>query len=136
MSLTPLPFLLSMLLAPRDAVPDIGPKDPIVRAALTKAREEKKALLLYFFITGYCPTCARLDTETFADPAWKEWSDRRCTLLPIYLDDDTNKAWKEFGVVQSHTLILLRSDGRELERWVGFYDADTLSWLIDWDLSH
>lgn len=89
--------------------------DP-VEEALAKAGNR---LLVVDFYTTWCGPCRRLDQITWPDPAVKAWFDAKALLLKV--DGEKHEALTErFKVAAFPTIVLLRPDGTELDRLVGF----------------
>jgi thioredoxin-related protein len=89
-----------------------------LRSAREVARAEKKPLLVEFYKTG-CSWCRKMDDSTFTDKIIIELSDK---ILFLKLDAgiDTAEAAR-FGVTYYPTVVLLKPDGDEIDRLVGYY---------------
>lgn len=89
-----------------------------LRSAQEVARTEKKPLLVEFFKTG-CSWCRKLDDSTFADKIIIEMSDK---IIFLKLDAGVDSAIaQQFGVTYYPTIVLLKSDGAEIDRLVGYH---------------
>jgi protein disulfide-isomerase len=93
-------------------------------AALTKAKEENKSLLLNFTGSDWCGWCMRLDREVFSQEAFKKYAEENLVL--VKLDFPKRKKLSEAeqaqnqGLAQKHgirgfpTILLLNADQQVL----------------------
>lgn len=89
--------------------------DPIEEA---RAKSGDRLLVVDFYTT-WCGPCRRLDQVTWPDPAVKAWLDKNAVLVKV--DGEAHEALTERLKVSAFpTMILLRPDGTELDRLVGF----------------
>lgn len=89
--------------------------DPIEEAR-AKAGDR---LLVVDFYTTWCGPCRRLDQVTWPDPAVKAWLDAKAVLVKV--DGEKHAELTERLKVSAFpTMILLKPDGTELDRLVGF----------------
>lgn len=89
--------------------------DPIEEAR-AKAGDR---LLVVDFYTAWCGPCRRLDQVTWPDPAVKAWLDEKAVLVKV--DGEKHAELTERLKVSAFpTMILLKPDGTELDRLVGF----------------
>ncbi len=106
--------------------------------SLTKAKEEKKMVLLDFTGSDWCGYCIKLDDEVFSKAPFKKFAKENLVL--VELDFPRSKALPKktkaqndalnakFNVNGYPTIVLLDSEGKEAARWVG-YDPELLSKL-------
>ena len=90
-------------------------------AALSQAKQANKPVMVDFFTT-WCGPCKRLDRETWKDPAVVEWLDRSCIALKADAEKETALA-KRFDITGYPTIVFVAADGKEIDRLVGFRDA-------------
>jgi thioredoxin-related protein len=96
--------------------------DPDV--ALEEAAAKETSLLL-FLTTDWCSWCRRLEKDVFADPAFKAGS---ADWVKLRIDAEKGKGpeWAErFHVSGYPTIILLNSQGREIDRIAGYLPMPT-----------
>ncbi len=86
-------------------------------AALADAKKESRPVLLDFY-TDWCGWCKRLDDSTFVDSAFADYS-RKFTMARVNAEVDTVTAAK-FRVKSYPTILVLRPDGTEIDRLVGY----------------
>lgn len=98
-------------------------RDVSFDAALSAARSEKKIVMIDFFTT-WCGPCKKLDATTWKDAKVLEWAGKNCVALRFDAEKETELA-KRFQVGAYPTILLLKSDGTEIDRIVGYKDADT-----------
>ena len=88
--------------------------------AMVKAQATGKFVLIDVFTT-WCLPCKRLDQTTWKAPNVQEWL--KANTIPIKVDaEETDWVADQFNVVSYPTVILVRSDGSELGRIVGYRD--------------
>src|SRR5262245_50609801 len=104
--------------------------DGDVDAAFAAAKAAGKPLFLYWG-AEWCPPCAQIKATIFNR---REFQERSRLFVPVYLDGDTPSAQKhgeEFGVVGYPTMILFRSDGKEITRLPGGVDVTRYATILD-----
>jgi thiol-disulfide isomerase/thioredoxin len=104
--------------------------DGDVDAAFAAAKAAGKPLFLYWG-AEWCPPCAQIKATIFNR---REFQERSHLFVPVYLDGDTPSAQKHgetFGVVGYPTMILFRSDGREITRLPGGVDVERYATILD-----
>lgn len=104
--------------------------DGDVDAAFASAQAAGKPLFLYWG-AEWCPPCAQIKATIFNR---REFQERSRLFVPVYLDGDTPSAQKHgeaFGVVGYPTMILFRSDGREITRLPGGVDVERYATILD-----
>src|SRR2546428_419933 len=101
-----------------------------LRAALAKAKAEKKLVLLDFTGSDWCGWCIKLDKEVFSKPDFKNFAKEN--LVPVTLDfphgkklpkhtvDQNTKLKSEHGVSGFPTIVLLDADGKAINKWGGY----------------
>lgn len=91
--------------------------------AKAEAAKSNKILLIDFFTT-WCAPCKRLEKETWNDPAVRAWMSEYC--IDLRVDAEAEPALAQRYLVNAYpTILLLRADGTEMDRLVGFRDAAT-----------
>lgn len=97
-----------------------------LNAALKVAAKGKK-LVLVDFNAPWCPSCIRLETETFGKQEFIKASDK-LIKVSINIDRAENQALSDkYNVHAIPTLIVMNSDGDELARLLDFRPADVLA---------
>jgi tetratricopeptide (TPR) repeat protein len=89
--------------------------------AVERARAEKKIILADMF-TDWCVLCKDMDRETFGDPALiAEMAGRYVWLkLNTETEEDGKKLQEEFAILTYPMLLVLDSNGQEIDRIGGF----------------
>jgi thioredoxin-related protein len=95
--------------------------DLSIDQALARAKAEDKFVLIAFFSED-CGPCRRLDTITFADERVIEWIGRHTVPLRIGTEQEQELA-NLYYVRSKATLVFLRPDGVELDRFHGYRPA-------------
>lgn len=82
-----------------------------------------KKLVLLFFHSPACSGCKKTLETTFTDPAVAELleGDFACVKYNVLQDENMTACYK---VEWTPTFMITDSDGRELERWVGYLPPD------------
>jgi Thioredoxin len=76
------------------------------------------------FYTTWCGPCKRLDETTWKDQGVKDWLAKEAICLKIDAEKETVLAEK-YRINAYPTVLLLRPDGAEIDRLVGYRDAKT-----------
>lgn len=87
-----------------------------------RAAAEKKIVLVDVFTT-WCVPCKKLDTITWKDPKVLAWAAAHCVAIKLDAEKETEIA-KRFHVDAYPTILLLRADGTEIDRLVGYCDPE------------
>ena len=88
--------------------------------ATTKARTEQKGVLIDF-MTDWCRWCDTLDARTYPDNAVSEFVN--ANLVAIKIDAEKGEGIdiaKKYGVRAFPTILLVKADGEEIDRLVGY----------------
>ena len=98
--------------------------------AQTKAKEEKKLVLIDFTGSDWCPPCKKLHQDIFMSQEFKDYAAKNLVLVEIDFprskpqSDELKAANKQlsekYNVTGFPTVIVLSPDGKELSREVGF----------------
>jgi thiol-disulfide isomerase/thioredoxin len=88
------------------------------------AAKEGKRLVLIDFYTDWCAPCKKLDETTWKDEGVRTWLSQSAVCLKVDAEKDEALAEK-YRVNAYPTLLLLRPDGTEIDRLVGYRDAQT-----------
>ncbi|MCH7879919.1 MAG: thioredoxin family protein [candidate division Zixibacteria bacterium] len=94
--------------------------------AQTAAKEANLPILIDFY-TDWCKYCKQMDTATFADPKVITWLNKNVIFAKIDSEDenkDRTAFAESYGVRGYPTFALVRADGSELDRAVGFLDSE------------
>ncbi|MDX1932157.1 MAG: thioredoxin domain-containing protein [Capsulimonadales bacterium] len=89
-----------------------------VRSACVRAARTKKVVLIDFYTT-WCGPCKKLDAETWKDPAVRRWLVAKTVSRKIDAEKEVDLA-RRYRIDAYPTILLLRPDGREIDRLVGF----------------
>ena len=88
--------------------------------ATTKAKAEHKGVLIDF-MTDWCRWCDTLDVRTYPDRAVSEFVNEN--FVSVKIDAEKGEGIdiaKKFGVRAYPTILLVKSDGEEIDRLVGY----------------
>jgi|GEM_PF-1637069 thiol-disulfide isomerase/thioredoxin len=84
--------------------------------------------LLVDLTASWCPPCRMMEQDTWPDPRIAEWVSQHGSAIQIDIDADRDTA-TELQIKAIPTLVLFK-DGKELDRKVGYVNADgLLEWL-------
>jgi thiol:disulfide interchange protein len=90
-------------------------------SALEEAKKENRRVLLELYMDG-CPHCMRLHSETHADAGVVQVVNSQ--YIPVRLDGRQNMdIVKKFNVTGAPTTLVFGADGKELQRFPGYYSA-------------
>lgn len=135
-------FALALVALPAAAqpdasvVPDSAPAWLPMAAAVTQARSEQKVMLVHAYAV-WCGWCARMDRETYTDPAVQAFVaehfvatrlDLEGTAEVPFFDHTLSMAalGRAFGVAGTPTTVFVAPDGQPITKLPGFRDAPTL----------
>jgi thiol-disulfide isomerase/thioredoxin len=88
-------------------------------AACEAAAKEGKLVFIDFYTT-WCEPCKRLDAVTWTDAAVGKLVGERSIPLKIDAEKEGRELAKRYKIGAFPTLLLLKSDGAEVDRIVGF----------------
>jgi thiol-disulfide isomerase/thioredoxin len=119
-----IPFLaLAVLLpAPAHAVETAVPFRTLAFDAAVQAATAEGKLVFIDFYTTWCEPCKRLDAATWSDPAVAKLLGEKTVPLKIDAEKEQDLA-KRYKIEAYPTLLLLKPDGTEVDRLVGFREA-------------
>jgi thiol:disulfide interchange protein DsbD len=105
---------------------------PFSDAEFARALEAKRPVLLDFG-ADWCLPCREMDRTTFRDPAVVRAAEPFVPLkVDVTADDaDANAVMSRFGVAGVPTYVVLRPDGSEHERLVGFVPAARMREVLE-----
>ena len=99
-------------------------------AALSKAKEENKIILIDFQGSDWCPPCIKLNNEVFSTDKFKTVAEKslilvvadfpKKTKLPEEQLEHNNALAKKFGIQYFPTVLLVDQNGEVLDKMVGF----------------
>jgi len=101
--------------------------------ACKKAAEQKRIVLIDFYTT-WCGPCKRLDRVTWADGDVRKWLAANTVALKLDAEKET-KLSERYGVDGYPTILLLRPDGTEIDRLVGYREPEALLAEVKWALA-
>lgn len=93
--------------------------------ALAKAEAEKKPMMIDFY-TDWCKWCDTLDVKTYTDPKVSEFVTNN--VVPYKIDAEKGEGVeiaKKYGVKAYPTVLLIRADGEEIDRLLGYMPPET-----------
>lgn len=91
--------------------------------ALKAAAQDNKIVLLDFYTT-WCGPCKKLDQTTWNDKKVAKWLAQKAIALKIDAEKEKKLAEK-FRIGAYPTIVLLKPDETEIDRLVGYRDAET-----------
>jgi thiol-disulfide isomerase/thioredoxin len=104
---------------------DEGPfRDLSLDRARQAAADGGKRFVLVDFYTVWCGPCKKLDETTWKDQGVRDWLSKEAVCLKVDAEKDEPLAAK-YRINVYPTLLLLRTDGGEIDRLVGYRDAKT-----------
>jgi protein disulfide-isomerase len=134
-----LPFLLILLLGVLPAFADGWGNN--YKDALAAAAKDHKMVLLDFTGSDWCPWCIRLKTDTFDQPAFKEYANKNLELVEVdfprgkTLSPEVKKQnsalQEQYQIDGFPTLILLSSEGKVIKKQSGYIPGGPKG-FIDW----
>ncbi len=98
-------------------------------AASKEAAAANKILLIDFYTT-WCGPCKMLDKNTWSDAAVIELVKQKAIALKLDAEKQTNLA-KQYHIEAYPTVLLLKADGTEIDRLVGYKDPK--AFIADFD---
>jgi uncharacterized protein YyaL (SSP411 family) len=88
-------------------------------SALEEAKKENRQILLELYMDG-CPHCTQLHNETHADDKVVQAVNSK--YIPVRLEGRQNMdIVKKFNVTGAPTTLVFAPDGKEIQRFAGFY---------------
>jgi protein disulfide-isomerase len=99
------------------------------QAALKKASQEKKLVLLDFTGSNWCPWCIKLEEEVFSQKAFKEYAEKNLVLVLVdfpqgeklakqseALQKQNRELQTKYGIEGYPTLVLLDPKGEKVTK--------------------
>lgn len=86
--------------------------------ALEKAKADNKIVIIDFYTT-WCAPCKMLDRITWPDPNVRTWLDKNAVCLKVDAEASHEFA-RRFKVRAYPTIVFIKSDGKVVDRAVGF----------------
>ena len=118
----PLLALAALLPAPARAAETAVPFRTLAFDAAVQAATTEGKLVFIDFYTTWCEPCKRLDATTWKDPAVAKLLGEKTVPLKLDAEKELDLA-KRYKIEAYPTLLLLKPDGTEVERLVGFREA-------------
>jgi thiol-disulfide isomerase/thioredoxin len=91
-------------------------------AAASKAAESEGKLVFIDFFTTWCGPCKQLDAQTWNDPVVGKLVGEKAVALKIDAEKQPDLAAR-YRIDAYPTMLLLKTDGTEVDRLVGFREA-------------
>jgi thiol-disulfide isomerase/thioredoxin len=88
------------------------------------ASHNEKRLVLIDFYTVWCEPCKKLDETTWKDASVRAWLAKEAVCLKVDAEKNLSLAEK-YRITAYPTVLLLKPDGTEVDRLVGYRDATT-----------
>jgi tetratricopeptide (TPR) repeat protein len=103
--------------------------------AIERARAEKKIILADMF-TDWCVLCKDMDRETFGDPNLIREMGKEYVWLKLNTEteEDGKKLQDEFGITTYPLILVLDSDGQEIDRIDRFLAAEPFKQSVEQQL--
>jgi len=86
--------------------------------ALAAAKKEQKIVMIDFFTT-WCVPCRKLDKITWKDADVQAWIAKTAIAVKLDAEKETELA-KRFTIDSYPTIVFVKSDGKEIDRLLGF----------------
>ncbi len=96
------------------------PFRPITFEAATLAATTEGKLIFIDFFTTWCEPCKRLDAQTWTDAAVGKLVGEKAVALKLDAEKEGRDLAKRYKIEAYPTLLLLKADGTEMDRIVGF----------------
>ena len=110
-------------------------------ASIAQAAASKKAILLEFTGSDWCPPCMKQNKDVFEQAAFEDYAKDKLVLVKLdfprrkeqdpAIKERNQKLSTQYGVEGFPTIILLSPEGKELARQVG-YGGGGVPGFIDW----
>lgn len=95
--------------------------------AATQAAVQENKLIFIDFFTTWCEPCKRLDTLTWTDAAVGKLVGEKAVPLKLDAEKEGKALAQRYKIEAYPTLLLLKADGTELDRIVGFREPATFA---------
>lgn len=93
---------------------------PIAFEAATKAATAEGKLVMIDFYTTWCEPCKRLDKETWTDASVGKLMGEKAVALKLDAEKEGRELAKRYKIDAYPTTLVLKPDGTEVDRVVGF----------------
>lgn len=110
-------------------------------ASIAQAAASKKAILLEFTGSDWCPPCMKQNKDVFEQAAFEDYAKDKLVLVKLdfprrkeqdpAIKERNQKLSTQYGVEGFPTIILLSPEGKELARQVG-YGGGGVTGFVDW----
>lgn len=115
-------MLAALLPAPARAADSAVPFRPLGFDAAAQAAAAEGKLVFIDFFTTWCEPCKRLDATTWSDTAVAGLLGEKTVPLKLDAEKELDLAMR-FKIEAYPTLLLLKPDGTEVDRLIGFREA-------------
>jgi len=99
-------------------------RDLSLDRARQAATDGGKRLVVVDFYTVWCGPCKKLDETTWKDQSVRDWLSKEAVSIKVDAEKDEKLAAK-YRINAYPTVLLVRPDGTEIDRLVGYRDAKT-----------
>jgi thiol-disulfide isomerase/thioredoxin len=99
-------------------------RDVTLDQAKKAATDGGKRLVVVDFYTVWCGPCKKLDETTWKDQGVRDWASKEAVCIKVDAEKDEKLA-ETYRINVYPTVLLLRPDGTEVDRLVGYRDAKT-----------
>jgi thioredoxin-related protein len=126
-----LPVLLLSVAVGFAARADVKFQTGTFKDVLAKAGAEKKPIMIDFY-TDWCRWCDTLDAKTYSDAKVGAFIDKN--VVPYKIDAEKGEGIevaKKYGVRAYPTVLLIKSDGEEIDRLLGYMPPDKFLQTLD-----
>lgn len=113
-------FVMSAVLSRLSAAESAVPFRPITFEAAAQAATTEGKLIFIDFFTTWCEPCKRLDAQTWTDAAVGKLVGEKAVALKLDAEKEGRELAKRYKIEAYPTLLLLKADGTEMDRIVGF----------------
>ncbi|MGJ8676210.1 MAG: thioredoxin family protein [Akkermansiaceae bacterium] len=107
-----------------------------IDSAVAKAKMEKKAVLVEFTGSDWCPPCMQMDKEVFSKDAFVDEASKKYILVKIDIPQNdralyeaNQKVLAKYKVEGVPTVLLLNEKGKEFDRFVATAHPSVKSFL-------
>jgi thiol-disulfide isomerase/thioredoxin len=116
-------FILSSVAIVARAAVSAVPFREVAFAAVSQAAVAEGKLIFIDFYTTWCAPCKMLDAQTWTDPKVGKLVGDQAVALKIDAEKEGLDLAKRYKIAAYPTLLLLKADGTEVDRIIGFRNS-------------